>query len=77
MTTTSLTTTTDFGFRKNRNRSKFFSRNIYQVEVYGEEGECLSYEIMADTAAEATATAEQLANDDMVDINYINVIVMG
>ena len=77
MTTTSLTTTTEFGFRKNRSRSKFFSRNIYQVEVYGEEGECLSYEIMADTAAEATATAEQLANDDMVDINYINVIVMG
>ncbi|MEJ8769748.1 hypothetical protein [Prevotella sp. HCN-7019] len=57
-------------------RSYLFSQNIYQVEVNGEEGECLTYEIMADSCAEATATAESLASDSMVNISYISVMPM-
>lgn len=53
-----------------------FSQNIYQVEVNGEDGEVLTYEIMADSCAEATATAESLANDSMINISYISVFVM-
>lgn len=54
-----------------------FSQSIYQVEVNGEDGEIMSFEIMADSCAEATATAESLASDAMVNISYINVMVMG
>lgn len=54
-----------------------FSQSIYQVEVNGEDGEIMSFEIMADSCAEATATAESLAYDAMVNISYINVMVMG
>lgn len=78
MTTTSLTSTTSgYAQRKRNKKSYLFSQNIYEIEVTGEDGEVLNYEIMADSAAEATATAEQLAYDSMVDISYINVIVMG
>lgn len=78
MTTTAITSTENyFGFKKSHRRNHIFSQNIYNVEVCGEDGEYLTYEIMADTAAEATATAEQLAYDSMVDISYINVTVMG
>lgn len=62
--------------RKNR-KSYMFSQSIYQAEVNGEDGEIMSFEIMADSCAEATATAESLASDAMVNISYINVMVMG
>ena len=61
---------------KRTRRSFLFSQNIYQVEVNGEDGECLTYEIMADSCAEATATAENLASDSMVNITYISVMPM-
>ncbi len=61
---------------KRTRRSYLFSQSIYQVEVNGEDGECLTYEIMADSCAEATATAEGLASDSMVNISYITVMVM-
>ena len=79
MTTTTFTSqeTNHFDIRRSHRNSHLFSQNIYQVEVNGEDGEYLTYEIMADTAAEATATAEQLAMESMVDISWINVMVMG
>ena len=77
MTTTAITSSTsDYGVKRTHKRSRFFSQNIYNVEVNGEDGEYLKFEIMADTAAEATATAEQLAFDSMVDISYINIMLM-
>ncbi|KXB86060.1 hypothetical protein HMPREF3034_00008 [Prevotella sp. DNF00663] len=78
-----MTTTTIFsdatikGFQKGHRKSSMFSQNVYQVEVNGEDGDYLTFEIMADSCAEATATAEQLAMDSMVDIMYINVTIMG
>ncbi len=64
------------GFKKSRKSSKFFSQNIYQVEVTGEDGDYMTFEVLADTYAEATATAEQLAMEQMIDIQFINVISM-
>lgn len=68
--------TTTNGSRVKGRRSYLFSQSIYQVEVNGEDGEVLTYEIMADSCAEATATAESLASDSMVNISYISVMVM-
>lgn len=78
MTATTLTSnaSTCQGFKKGRKRSSLFSQNIYQVEVNGEDGDYLQFEIMADTCAEATATAEQLAADSLVNISYINITIM-
>ena len=45
--------------------------NLYQVIINGEDGEYLEYEIEADSYAEASAKAEMLAADAMVDISYI------
>lgn len=64
------------GIKKGRKNS-MFSQNIYQVEVNGEDGDYLTFDIMADSCAEATATAEQLAMESMVDISFINVTIMG
>ena len=64
------------GTSKRNRKSYMFSQNIYQVEVNGEDGEVLTYEIMADSCTEATATAESLANDSMINISYISVFVM-
>lgn len=75
MTTTAFTSELQQhnGFKKGRKSSRFFSQNIYQVEVSGEDGDFLSFEIMADNYTEATAKAEQLAMEQMVDILFINV----
>ena len=41
--------------------------------VNGEEGEYAEYEVEADSYAEATAMAENLAADSMINISYIEV----
>ena len=47
--------------------------NFYTVVVNTEEGESFEYEVEADTFAEATDQAEQMANSLMADITYIEV----
>jgi phosphoribosylformylglycinamidine (FGAM) synthase PurS component len=47
--------------------------NIYNVVINCEDGEYYEYEIEADTFAQATEIAEQMANDLMADITYIEV----
>ena len=46
---------------------------LYTVIVNTEEGESFEYEIEADTFAEATQQAEEMANSLMTDITYIEV----
>ena len=41
--------------------------------VNGEDGDVLDYEIEADSYAEASAKAEMLAADAMVDISFIEI----
>lgn len=52
---------------------QYIAGNLYQVVVNTEEGESYEYEVEADTFAEATQMAEDLANDLMTDITYIEV----
>ncbi len=47
--------------------------NIYNVVVNCEDGEYYEYEVEADTFAEATKIAEDMANDLMADITFIEV----
>ena len=47
--------------------------NIYSVVVNCEDGEYYEYEVEADTFAEATKQAEDMANDLMADITFIEV----
>ena len=47
--------------------------NIYSVVVNCEDGEFYEYEVEADTFAEATKIAEDMANDLMADITFIEV----
>ena len=47
--------------------------NIYSVVVNCEDGEYYEYEVEADTLAEATKQAEDMDNDLMADITYIEV----
>ena len=62
------------GTSKRNRKSYMFSQNIYQVEVNGEVG---SHRLkLAVSEAKATATAESLANDSMINISYISVFVM-
>ena len=58
---------------KNRSRKSFYSKNIYQVVVNGEDGEYAEYEIEAKSKVEASAIAERLAAESMVNIMYIEV----
>ena len=57
---------------KSRRRNSRF-QDIYEVFVYGEDNEFASFEIMADTASEATAEAERLVSDDFVNIVFMTV----
>lgn len=57
----------------NRKRRAAFPHNIFQVVVNGEDGECAEYEVEADSYAEATAIAENLASDSMINISVIEV----
>lgn len=68
---------TGLGNRRSHRSNHMLSQVIYQVDVTGEDNECASFEVMADTAAEATAVGEQLAMDVMSDIQYIQVTVLG
>ena len=47
--------------------------NIYSVVVNCEDGEYYEYEVEADTFAEATKQAEDMALDLMADITFIEV----
>ena len=55
------------------NQHKYLAGGLYQVIVNTEDGESYEYEVEADTFAEATKMAEDLANDLMADITYIEV----
>ena len=57
----------------NRKRRVSFPHNIYQVVVTGEAGDSAEYEVEAASSAEATAMAENLAADNMINISYIEV----
>ena len=61
----------EYHFGKRSSRQVELSSNLYQVVINGEDGEYLEYEIEADSYAEASAKAEMLAADAMVDIIYI------
>ena len=47
--------------------------NIYSVVINCEDGEFYEYEVEADTFAEATKIAEDMALDLMADITFIEV----
>lgn len=51
-------------------------QNIYEVNVYGEDGEYAQFDIMADSNSEAAAEAELLAVD-IPNISYITITNMG
>ena len=58
--------------------SRLFSKrcypgNIYSVVINCEDGEYYEYEVEADTFAEATKQAEDMALDLMADITFIEV----
>ena len=61
------------GFTKRNRKSHLFSQNLYQVDVEGEDGDHITFEVTAHSYAEATATAERMAMDVMVDIQYVTV----
>ena len=63
--------TSEYHFNKRSRRQVELASNLYQVIINGEDGEHLEYEIEADSYAEASAKAEMLAADAMVDISYI------
>lgn len=75
MTTSTFTqqNLTANGFAKRSRKSHLFSNNLYQVEVNGEDGDYITFEVTADSCAEATAIAERMAMDVMVDIQYVTV----
>ena len=52
---------------------RYFPGNIYNVVVNCEDGEYYEYEVEADTFAEATKQAEDMALDLMADITFIEV----
>ena len=52
---------------------RFYPGNIYSVIVNCEDGEYYEYEVEADTFAEATKQAEDMALDLMADITFIEV----
>ncbi len=52
---------------------RYYPGNFYQVIVNTEEGESYEYEVEADTFAEATKIAENLAYEVLADITYIEV----
>lgn len=59
-----------------RRRRNTLMQNIYEVNVYGEDGEFAQFDIMADTNSEAAAEAELLASE-IQNICYITITNMG
>jgi|GEM_PF-4945306 len=43
------------GFTKRNRKSRLFSQNLYQVDVEGEDGDHITFEVTANSYAEATA----------------------
>ena len=54
-------------------RQKYYMDNLYTVIVNTEDGESVEYEIEAGSFAEATKQAEDMANDVLGDITYVEV----
>ena len=52
---------------------RYYPGNIYSVVINCEDGEFFEYEVEADTFAQATEIAENMANDLMADITFIEV----
>lgn len=75
MVHTTLTSDFRFSTRSERRLNRWAS-HLYQVTINGEDGEYLSYEIEADSYSEASAKAEMLAADAMVDISYIEAFLL-
>lgn len=69
--------TTSSLFNKSRiYNNRYYCGNIYQVIVNTEDGESYEYEVEADTFADATRQAEELAMSLMADITYIECYCM-
>lgn len=61
-------------FSRSRLHSRrYYSGNLYTVYVNTEDGEFHEYEVEADTFAEATRQAEEMAYSICSDITYIEV----
>lgn len=60
--------TSDFRLFKSRTLD-----NIYQVEIEDMDGESHSYDVSADSFAEAAENAESLAFLDGIDINMMHI----
>jgi len=61
-------------FKNSRIYSKRrYPANFFTVVINTEDGEYYTYEVEADTFAEATEQAEEMANSLMEDITYIEV----
>ena len=71
--THTIQTSTLFNHTKLNNRKRYPSSNIFQVVVNTEEDGSFEYEVEADTFAEATEIAENMANSLSVDITFIEV----
>lgn len=52
---------------------RFYSGNLYTVYINTEDGEVHEYEVEADTFADATKQAEDMAYSICADITYIEV----
>ena len=52
---------------------RYYSGNLYTVYVNTEDGESHEYEVEADSFAEATRQAEEMAYSLYIDITYIEV----
>ncbi len=63
----------EYVFGKRSTKQVECSYNLYRAVINGEDGESLDYEIEADSYGEASAKAEMLAADAMVDITYIEI----
>ncbi len=66
----------EYHFGKRSSRQVELSSNLYQVVINGEDGEYIEYEIEADSHSEASAKAEALAADSLIDISYIEVYLI-
>ena len=70
--THSVQTSTLFNHGKIHSR-RYYPANFYQVVVNTEEGEFYEYEVEADSFAEATEKAEEMAHSLMENITFIEV----
>lgn len=64
---------TSFFSRSRSFNKRYYSGNLYTVYVNTEDGESHEYEVEADSFAEATRQAEEMAYSLYIDITYIEV----